>query len=513
LPPAKPLTRLSAAPSGIRRNSKTRPRSFGIRVIISAELTLPSSRAQYDAVIIGSGPNGLAAAITLAQEGRSVVVLEGQSEIGGGARSQELTLPGFTHDVCSAVHPMALISPFFRELPLEQHGLTWIHPPVPLAHPLDDGSAAVLDRSIEETAANLGQDGPRYKRVFAPLVDDWPRLESLLLGVSRVPRHPFAAARFGLRGLCSAASFARSTFRGERARALFAGLAAHAILPLERLLTAAFGLVFAVTGHVAGWPIARSGSQRIANALASYLRWLGGEIVTGQMVQSIAALPPSRAILCDVTPRQLLRIAGKRLPEAFRSELERYRYGPGVCKLDWALDAPIPWKAEACRRAGTVHVGGTLEEVAASERAPWRGEHAERPFVLLAQPTLFDPTRAPQGKHIAWAYCHVPKGSRIDMTDRIERQIERFAPGFRQTILKRSVMLTADLEARNPNLVEGDINGGSAELDQFFLRPTWRLYRTTSRGLYLCSSSTPPGGGVHGLCGYLAARAALRDGF
>ena len=495
------------------RNSKTPPRAFGIRAIISAEPTLSPSRAQYDAVIIGSGPNGLAAAITLARAGRSVLIIEGQSDIGGGTRSQELTLPGFTHDVCSAVHPMALISPFFRELPLEQHGLTWIQPPLPLAHPLDDGSAAVLDRSIEQTAANLGQDGARYKRVFTPLVRDWPLLESFLLGISHVPRDPFAAARFGLRGFRSAASFARSTFRGEGARALFAGLAAHAILPLERLMTAAFGLVFAITGHVAGWPVARGGSQSIANALASYLRSLGGEIVTGQMVQSIDALPPSRAILCDVTPRQLLRLAGMRLPQAFRRKLQRFRYGPGVCKVDWALDAPIPWKAEACRRAGTVHVGGTLDEVAASERAPWKGEHAERPFVLLAQPTLFDSTRAPQGKHVAWAYCHVPRGSRIDMANRIERQIERFAPGFRQTILKRSVMLTADLEARNPNLVEGDINGGSAELDQFFLRPTWRFYRTPSRGLYLCSASTPPGGGVHGLCGHLAARAALRDGF
>jgi phytoene dehydrogenase-like protein len=442
-----------------------------------------------------------------------VFVIEGQEEIGGGMRTEELTLAGFRHDVCSAVHPMAMISPFFRELPLEKHGLSWIQPAAPLAHPLDDGSAAVLERSVGETAANLGEDGERYKRVFGPLIADWPRLESFLLGISRVPRHPFAAARFGLRGFRSAAGFARSTFRGERARALFAGLAAHAILPLERVPTAAFGLVFAITAHVAGWPIARGGSQSIANALAWYLRSLGGELVTGQMVRSIDELPAARAILCDVTPRQLLRIAGARLPQGFRRKLERYRYGPGVCKVDWALDAPIPWKADACRRAGTVHVGGTLDEIAASERAPWSGAHAERPFVLLAQPTLFDTTRAPQGQHIAWAYCHVPAGSRVNMADRIERQIERFAPGFGRTILKRSVMLTADLEARNPNLVEGDINGGSADLGQFFMRPTWRLYRTPSRGLYLCSASTPPGGGVHGLCGHLAARAALHDGF
>jgi phytoene dehydrogenase-like protein len=463
--------------------------------------------------VIGSGPNGLAAAITLAQSDRSVLVIEGQETIGGGTRTEELTLPGFFHDVCSAVHPMALISPFLRTLPLEQHGLRWIQPPVPLAHPLDDGSVAVLLRSVEETAVSLGNDAVSYNDMFRRLVADWPRIEALLLGMTRIPLHPFAAAFFGLLGLRSAAGFARFHFSGERARALFAGLAAHAILPLERVPTAAFGLVFAVTGHVAGWPIPCGGARSIANALASYLRSLGGEIVTGEMVQSVDDLPKSRAILCDVTPRQLLALAGRRLPEPYRQKLQRYRYGPGVCKLDWALDAPIPWTAEACRRAGTVHVCGTLEEVAASERAPWRGEHAARPFVLLSQPTLFDPTRAPEGKHIAWAYCHVPLGSQVDMSERIELQIERFAPGFRRTILRRSVMVTADMEALNPNLIGGDINGGSAQLDQFFLRPTWRLYRTPSRGLYICSASTPPGGGVHGLCGHLAARAALRDGF
>jgi phytoene dehydrogenase-like protein len=463
--------------------------------------------------VIGSGPNGLAAAITFAQAGRSVLVVEGNDAIGGGTRSDELTLPGFTHDVCSAVHPMAVISPFFRALPLEKHGLAWIHPPVPLAHPLDDGSAPALLRSVDETAASLGHDGESYKRMFSRLVADWPGMESLLLGISRVPRHPIAASLFGLLGFRSAVGFAKFHFSGERAQALFAGLAAHSTLPLERVPTAAFGLVLAIAGHVAGWPIPRGGAQSIANALASYLQSLGGEIVTGEMVRSVDALPRSRSILCDLTPRQLLAIAGRRLPEVFRHKLARFRYGPGVCKVDWALDAPIPWTAGACRRAGTVHVCGTLEEVAASERAPWKGEHAERPFVLLSQPTLFDPTRAPEGKHIAWAYCHVPLESQVDMADRIEQQVERFAPGFRRTILKRSVLLTAAMEARNPNLVGGDINGGSAQLDQFFLRPTWRLYRTPSRGLYLCSASTPPGGGVHGLCGHLAARNALRDGF
>lgn len=464
-------------------------------------------------MVIGSGPNGLAAAITLAQARRSVLVIEGNDTVGGGTRSAELTLPGFLHDVCSAVHPMAVISPFFRKLPLEQHGLTWVQPPIPLAHPLDDGTAAVLMRSVDETAASLGKDAAGYKQIFTRLVDDWPRLESLLLGMTRVPRHPFAAAFFGLMSLRSARGFAEAHFRGEQARALFAGMAAHSLLPLERLPTAAFGLVLTLTGHVAGWPIARGGSQCIANALASYLRSLQGEIVTGETVQSLDELPKTRSILCDVTPRQLLAIAGARLPQQYRQKLERYRYGPGVCKVDWALAGPIPWTAEACHHAGTVHVGGTIEEIAASERAPWKGKHAERPFVLVAQPTLFDSTRAPQGTHIAWAYCHVPLNSQVDMSERIEQQIERFAPGFRRTILKRSLMLTADMQASNPNLVGGDINGGSAQLDQLFLRPTRRLYRTPSRGLYICSASTPPGGGVHGLCGHLAARAALRDGF
>ncbi len=441
-----------------------------------------------------------------------MLVIEGRETIGGGTRSQELTLPGFTHDVCSAVHPMAVVSPFFRQLPLDKHGLAWIYPSAPVAHPLDDGTAAMLETPVDATAANLGEDARRYKRIIGPLVADWPRIESLLLGMTRFPRHPLAAALFGLRGLRSASSFARSAFRGERARALFAGLAAHAILPLETVPTAAFGLVFALTGHVAGWPTPRGGSQKIAEALASYFRSLGGEIVTGEMVESVDDLPRARAILCDITPRQLLRIAGTRLTQNFRKKLERFRYGPGVCKVDWALDAPIPWTAKECLRAGTVHVGGTFEEVAASERAPSRGECAERPFVLLAQPTLFDPTRAPEGKHIAWAYCHVPNASNFNAADHIEAQIERFAPGFRSRILKRSVLLTSDLEARNPNLVGGDVGGGSAELSQLFARPTWRMYRTSSRTLYLCSASTPPGPGVHGICGHMAARAALHDG-
>lgn len=485
----------------------------GVTIAREFRLALQTTKTTYDAIVIGSGPNGLSAAIALAEAGRSVLVVERSEAVGGGMRSEELTLPGFVHDVCSAVHPLGVGSPFLRRLPLEKHGLTWIQPAAPLAHPLDDGSAVVVERTVEKTAANLADDGARYSCIFGRLAGDWPRIESVVLGLSRLPRHPLATAHFGIRALRPAVGFARSEFQGERARALFAGLAAHAMLPLERMPTASFGLILGALAHVAGWPFAKGGSQSIANALASYLRSLGGEIVTGIDVRSLDELPASRAIVCDVTPRQLLKIAGPRLSTGFRRALEHFRYGPGVCKVDWALATPIPWKAQECGRAGTVHIGGTMDEIAASERAPWSGQHAPKPFVLLVQPTLFDPSRAPEGKHIAWAYCHVPNGSQIDMSDAIEAQVERFAPGFRSTILKRSVMRTPDLELHNPNLVGGDINGGSAELDQLFLRPTWRRYRTSARGLYLCSASTPPGGGVHGLCGYLAARAAIKDGF
>ncbi len=477
------------------------------------------ARQTYDAVVVGSGPNGLAAAITIARAGRTVLVLEGQPDIGGGTRSAELTLPGFMHDVCSAVHPMGLISPFFRTLPLAEHGLEWIQPAAPLAHPLDDGTAVLLEMSIEKTAQGMGEDGRRYAGLMTPIVSDWPKLEPLVLGPPRFPRHPIAAARFGLKAIRSARGFANSTFKDARARALFAGLAAHSILPLERMPSAAFGLVLGAVAHRVGWPIARGGSQSIANALASYLRSLGGEIVTGFNVGSLEQLPPTQTILFDVTPRQLLHIDGLRFPAGFRRSLEAYRYGPGVCKVDWALDGPIPWKAEECARAGTVHLGGTLEEIAASERAPWEGTICDKPFVLLAQPTLFDPTRAPNGKHIAWAYCHVPNGSVVDAMPRIEDQVERFAPGFRRQILSKSVLLTSDLERHNANLVGGDIGGGVADLSQLFLRPTWRLYGTPAKHIYLCSSSTPPGGGVHGMCGHFAAREALlnfnpaHDGF
>ena len=465
---------------------------------------------QFDAVIIGAGPNGLAAAITLAQAGRAVVVLEAEDTIGGGMRSAELTLPGFTHDVCAAVVPLALASPFFRMLPLGKHGLAFIHPDAPLAHPLDDGTAVIVERSVEQTAAGLGRDGAGYAKLFGPLVRDWTKLEPLLLGALKFPEHPLVAARFGLNALRSASSLAKSKFRDVRARALFAGLAAHSILPLEDSPSAAFGLVLGILAHAVGWPIVRGGTQKLADALATHLRSLGGEIRTGTRVSSIDELPRNAAVLCDVSPRQIAAIAGSRFTPGFRAALERYRYGPGVCKADWALDGPIPWKARECARAGTVHVGGTLEEIAASERDAWRGVESGAPFVLLAPPTLFDPSRAPAGKHTAWAYCHVPNGSSKDISGVIEAQIERFAPGFRARILQRSVMLPGDLQRHNANLIGGDVGGGAVTLGQLFTRPTWRLYATTDPRIFICSASTPPGGGVHGLCGHLAAKRALR---
>ncbi len=471
-----------------------------------------TARPSYDTVVVGSGPNGLAAAITVAHAGFSVLAVEAEGAIGGGTRSAELTLPGFVHDIGSAIHPLGIGSPFFRTLPLERYGLEWVHPVAPLAHPLDDGAAGMLEISMEATGRTLGPDAGTYRRLFGPLARGWSGLEEDLLAPLRLPRHPLMFTRFGTLAVRPARWMAERLFRCEPARALLGGIAAHSVQPLEHLMTAAFGLTLGTLGHVVGWPFPGGGSQRIADALACHLCSLGGEILTNARVESLEDLPPTRAVLCDVTPAQLLRIAGQRLPMGYRRSLERYRYGPGVFKVDWALDGPIPWKIPECSRAGTVHVGGTLAEIAAAERAVWRGEHPERPFVLLAQQSLFDSTRAPEGKHTGWAYCHVPNGSSFDMTERIEAQVERFAPGFRDRILARSVLSPAELERLDANLVGGDIAGGVMDLRQLFTRPTARLvpYTTPVPGLYICSSATPPGGGVHGMCGYWAARAALK---
>jgi phytoene dehydrogenase-like protein len=469
---------------------------------------------QYDAVIVGAGPNGLAAAITLARAGRSVLVVEGKETIGGGTRSAELTLPGYVHDVCSAIHPLGVASPFFRGLPLADHGLEWIFPPAAIAHPLDDGGAILVQRSVAATAAQLGGDAAAYRRLMGPLAADWPNVLGEMLGPLRFPRHPLSMVRFGLPALLPAATLARLLFRGERARAVFAGMAVHAMMPLEWPATAAFGLMLGILAHGVGWPMARGGSQRIGDALAAHLRSLGGEVLTDRPIARLDDLPPAGAILFDVTPRQLEKIAADRLPAPYRRKLRGYRYGPGVFKMDYALDGPVPWQAAGCLQAGTVHLGGTLDEIAASERAVWRGEHPERPYVLFVQQTPFDPTRAPAGKHTAWAYCHVPHGSTADMTGRIEAQIERFAPGFRGRILARSTRTAAEMAAYNPNYIGGDINGGVQDLRQLYTRPVAspNPYATPGDGIYLCSSSTPPGGGVHGMCGYWAARAVLKAG-
>lgn len=464
-----------------------------------------------DAIVVGSGPNGLAAAIALAQAGWKVTVFEAEPIIGGGARSTELTLPGFTHDICSAIHATAAASPFLRTLPLQKYGLEFIEPAAQLAHPFDDGSAAVVERSVGDTAAGLRRDGAAYASLFGGVVDRWPRLERAALGPVTWPRHPFSLAAFGLRALRSAEGLARSLFEEERTRALFGAIAAHGMLPLDHALTAGFGLVLGAMAHMVGWVMPRGGAQKLTDALVAYLGTLGGEVIANHRITSLDELPPARAVMCDLSPRPFLRIAGHRLPAAYRRSLERYRYGMGVFKVDWALDGPIPWRAPECARAATVHVCGTLDEIARSERDAWTGVVSERPFVLLVQPTLFDSSRAPAGKHTAWAYCHVPAGSTVDMLPRIEAQIERFAPGFRNRILARSVMAPADIEAHNANLVAGDIGSGVVDLRQFFTRPTWRTYSTPVRGLYICSAATPPGVGVHGMCGYFAAQRAIAD--
>lgn len=468
----------------------------------------------YDAVVVGAGPNGLAAAIALQQEGLSVLLLEAADTVGGGARTAALTAPGFYHDVCSAIHPLAAASPFFTTLPLSEHGLEFIYPPASAAHPFDDGTAAVLTRSLGSTAQQLGDDAGAYRDLVDPVVRDWPEIAEYVLGPLRMLDHPAKMIRFGLQALRSAKAVSKK-FRTEKARGFWAGMAAHSIIPLTHAATASIALVLLATGHLRGWPIPKGGSQQIANALASYFSSLGGKIETGVRVTSLDQVPSARVMLFDVTPRQLLEIAGHKFTTVYKWQLGRYKYGPGVFKIDWALDGPVPFRDTACHHAGTVHIGGTFSEIADAEQAAWTGRHAEKPFVLLAQPSRFDPTRAPEGKHTVWAYCHVPHGSTVDMTDAIESQVERFAPGFRDRIVARHTMNTAELERYNPNYVGGDINGGAFRLDQIFTRPALRRspYRTSRGTIYICSSSTPPGGGVHGMCGYHAAQRALRDFF
>jgi phytoene dehydrogenase-like protein len=467
---------------------------------------------EFDAVVVGAGPNGLAAAVAMARAGASVVVLEAAESIGGGTHVAELTLPGFVHDVCSGAHPMGVLSPFFRELPLEKHGLEWIRAGVSVAHPLDDGPAVILSQSLDRTCEGLGRDGGGYRRAVTPFLKNPHGFLRDILAPLGVPRHPFLFARFGTMALWPATWTGSFAFRDEPARALFAGCAAHSILPLSHPLTSALGWILSITAHVEEWPVVRGGSIGICRALASLLAELGGVVRTGVRVRTAAELPAARVFLFDTDPLQLASICGPALPNGYANRLRRYRFGPGIFKLDWALDGPIPWTDPACLEASTVHVGGTMAEIAASEAAMWRGEHAERPFVLVIQQSMFDASRAPAGKHTGYAYCHVPHGSTVDMTARIEAQIERFAPGFRDRILARHAMNTADFQRLNPNNVGGAITGGVADLWQTFTRPVARLdpYSTPNPRVYLCSASTPPGGGVHGMCGYHAAESALR---
>ena len=466
-----------------------------------------------DAIVIGSGPNGLSSAITLARKGLGVQIIEGQESIGGGLRSAELTLPGYTHDICAAVLPLSLVSPFFRSLPLHEYGLRWIEPEIPLAHPFDDGTAAVLYRSVAETADMMGRDGHAYEQLIGPLVKNHKNLLEEILRPLHLPRHPMLLADFARHALRSATGLAQASFITDKTRSLFVGLSAHAMMPLEKTATAAFGLILAVLAHAVGWPIVQGGSQRLADTMQSYFKDLGGEVITGLPISSLENIPDARTLLLDLTPRQIINLAGHRFPRNYCRQLEQYRYGPGVFKIDWALHEPIPWRATTCRQAGTVHLGGMLEEITASERAVSLGRHPDQPYTIVAQQSLFDSSRAPAGHQTAWAYCHVPHGSAIDMTARIESQVERFAPGFRELILSRHTLSAVDMEQHNPNYVGGDINGGVQDLRQLFTRPAIRIvpYSTPDPRIFICSSATPPGGGVHGLCGLYAAEAVLNN--
>ncbi len=469
---------------------------------------------EYDAVVVGSGPNGLAAAITLQKAGLSVLLLEAMDTVGGGLRTKELTLPGFKHDVCSAIHPMAAGSPFFQQLPLKEHGLKYIYPEVAAAHPFDDGTAAALIKSVEETAQSLGKDEKTYLNIIKPLVRDWPSLAPDVLGPLQFPHNPLALAKFGPNALTTAA-FLSKRFQTKEAKGLWGGMAAHALQPLTNIATSAIALVLMTTGHLKGWPVPKGGSQSISDALGSYFKSVGGTIETNFNVENRDQLPKSRAILFDVTPKQLLKITGDKFSSIYKWQLNRYRYGMGVFKIDWALKEPIPFTAARCRQAGTIHIGNTFNEIANSELQTSNGKIVDKPFVLLAQQSLFDASRAPAGRHTAWAYCHVPNGSQVDMTQAIEKQVERFAPGFQETILAKNTMNTFQIQQYNPNYIGGDINGGILDITQLYTRPVIKLspYRTSAKGIYICSSSTPPGGGVHGMCGYYAAKRALKDVF
>jgi phytoene dehydrogenase-like protein len=469
-------------------------------------------------VVVGAGPNGLVAAITLARAGWDVTVFEAAAVPGGGMRTEELTLPGVLHDVCSAIHPLAVGSPAFREIaasdtPLTAHGLEWVHPDVPVAHPLDGGRVALLHRSVDDTADGLGSDAKAYRRLFGPFVEaGFDLTDGLLSPFSIPPKHPVTLARYGAVGILPAHTVARRGFDTDEARALFAGLAGHSILDLKAPVTAGYGLMLGVLAHLVGWPLAKGGSQQIADALVSVLEGLGGRVECDRRIESLAELPAADAVLLDLTPRQVLAVAGAAVPDRYRRALTGYRYGAGVFKLDWALDGPIPWANADCARAATVHLGGTLDEITASESDVQGGGHPERPYVLLSQPSLFDSSRAPDGVQTVWAYCHVPNGSTVDMTDRIEAQLERFAPGFRDRIIGRHAMDTIAVEAHGANYIGGDINGGVADFRQFVRRPTLGLHpwKTPIDKVYLCSSSTPPGGGVHGMCGWHAAQEVMR---
>ena len=471
-------------------------------------------KTDFDAVVVGSGPNGLSAAIALQQAGLSVLILEARDTIGGGLRSAELTLPDFVHDICSAIHPLAAGSPFFSTIPLEKFGLEYIYPEFAAAHPFDDGTAAALRGGVEDTAETLGIDKETYRKLLNPLVNNWAGMVKDLLGPLHFPKHPIDMAAFGLNALRSATSLA-GKFKSREARGLWAGMAAHSLQPLSNLATSAFGLVLMAAGHIKGWPVAKGGSKQIANALGSYFLSIGGKIETGIQVRTMKDIPASAVVLFDLTPKQILEIAGERFSGIYSWQLRRYRYGMGVFKIDWALDGPIPFTAPECCKAGTVHLGNTFEEIVWGEELTNSGVIPEKPFVLLAQQSLFDPLRAPKGKHTAWAYCHVPNGSEKDMTNAIENQVERFAPGFKDLILAKHKMNTREIEDYNSNYIGGDINGGVIDLGQLFTRPVLRSspYRTSARGIYICSSSTPPGGGVHGMCGYNAAKQALKDIF